>query len=80
MPVLLAALGYINNSETSALAYLLHGRSLGRCDLAALESHIMSVSDEALRSELASVVQRSQGAIEILPVPEERGSHYFIAR
>ncbi|HUJ88910.1 MAG TPA: exodeoxyribonuclease V subunit beta [Syntrophorhabdales bacterium] len=75
-----AAWGYINNSETSALAYLLHGRSLGRCDLAALESHIMSASDEALRSELASVVQRSQGAIEILPVPEESASHYFIAR
>ena len=74
------AWGYINNSETSALAYLLHGGSLGRCDLAALEMQMKSVSDEELTVELASVVRKSQGAIEILPVPEERDSHYFIAQ
>ena len=75
-----AAWGYINNSETSALAYLFHGRALSRCDLAALEAHMRSLSDEALTDELMSLAQRSQGAIELLPVPEERSSYSLLAR
>ncbi len=75
-----AAWGYVNNSETSALAYLLHGAGLGRCDLALLDQHMKSLSDEALNVELASLVRKSEGAIEILPVPEERGSHYFVTQ
>jgi len=75
-----AAWGYINNSETSALAYLLHGASLGRCDFTALDQHMKSLSDEALTSELASLVRKSEGAIEILPVPEVRGAQYAIAQ
>ena len=75
-----AAWGYINNSETSALAYLLHGRTLSRCDLAALEAHMKSLSDDALTDELMSLAERSQGAIELLPVPEERSPYFFPAQ
>jgi exodeoxyribonuclease V beta subunit len=75
-----AAWGYIKNSETSALAYLLHGRTLSRCDLAALETHMKSLSDDALTGELRSLAGRSQGAIELLPVPEQTTPYYFGGR
>jgi exodeoxyribonuclease V beta subunit len=75
-----AAWGSINNAEASALAYLLHGRSLGRCDLPALEAHMKGLSDEAWTDELMSVASRSQRAIELLPVPEERSSHALLVQ
>jgi exodeoxyribonuclease V beta subunit len=75
-----AAWGCINDAEASALAYLLHGGSLGRCDLAALHGRMKSLSDDGLTEELVSLARKSQGAIEILPVPEEEGSHHFIAQ
>jgi exodeoxyribonuclease V beta subunit len=74
------AWGYINESETSALAYLLHGGGLERCDLAALEAHMKKTSDEVLMGELEAIVKKSHGAIEIVAVPEERSLLHYVSQ
>lgn len=68
------AWGCIKDSETSALAYLLHGEASGGCNLSELGNHVKESPDQDLLAEIETIAQGSQGAIEIAPAPEEEVS------
>ena len=69
------AWGRINSSESSALAYLLHGSGLDAGDgvggvAALLRERVKAKSDADVRADLTGLARRSDGAIEVLPLPD----------
>ncbi|OPY64319.1 MAG: RecBCD enzyme subunit RecB [Syntrophorhabdus sp. PtaU1.Bin050] len=72
------AWGYINDSETSALAYLLHAPSgcLGEFSLSALKKQMKGQSDEEMMKDLKVLVERSGGSIGLSVLPEAAGLVY----
>ncbi|OPX93936.1 MAG: RecBCD enzyme subunit RecB [Syntrophorhabdus sp. PtaB.Bin006] len=66
------AWGYINESETSALAYLLHvpSGSLSEFSLSALKKQMKSRDDEEMMKDLEVLVERSGGSIGLSVLPE----------
>ena len=62
-----AAWGFINECETSALAYLFHGREAGYgSDLRGLQADMQGLSDEQMEKDLADLKERAGGAVEVV--------------
>ncbi|NLW35374.1 MAG: exodeoxyribonuclease V subunit beta [Syntrophorhabdus aromaticivorans] len=72
------AWGSINESETSALAYLLHSPSgrWGDFNLSALKNQMKDRRDEEMVKDLEALVERSGGSIELSMLPEAAGLVY----
>ncbi len=72
------AWGRINRTETSALAYLLHGEALepGENPLAALKTIMAAKSDADIRQDLKRLCDQSANSIQLqpLPVPPDKPS------
>jgi exodeoxyribonuclease V beta subunit len=67
------AWGRINKSETSALAYVLHGGSTGMLHgLNELANRVTSLTDEQMKAGLRELSERAGGTIEVLDAPEAR--------
>ena len=69
------AWGRVNQAETSALAYLLHGAGLGADDVggrisARMKARMADLTDADIRADLDRLALRSEGTIEILPLPD----------
>jgi exodeoxyribonuclease V beta subunit len=69
------AWGAINETETSAMAYLLHylSRAQKTLNLPALKDFIKGLNDEQMVEDIASLVDKSGGAIELMPIPAYSG-------
>ncbi len=66
--------GAINEAETSALAWLLHGDGAASGDrIAALRERFRALSDGGLRAALLERGERCDGAIALCDLPEEAG-------
>lgn len=73
------AWGYIKGSETSALAYLLHGpKDIDKeaVSLESLRSRMQKFDDCSMRTDLGSLAERSEGAVRIAPLPGPAGLVY----
>jgi exodeoxyribonuclease V beta subunit len=68
----------INESETSALAYLLHYQSHTQklLNLPTLKDFIKGLNDEQMVNDIARLVDKSEGAIELMTVPARSGLVY----
>ena len=65
--------GGLPRYETSALGYLLHGPPTSGVEVDALAAALKRADDARLRSDLAELVARSDGALEVLDLePRER--------
>ena len=64
--------GRINTAETSALAYLLHQPPIdaGEDVVGRLKSHINKAADADLRADLERLVERSDGSIALMEMPQ----------
>ncbi len=65
------AWGPINESETSALAYLIHYRPKTQkiINLAGLKDFMKGLNDHQMEEDIANLVEKSGGAIELMPIP-----------
>jgi len=65
------AWGPINESETSALAYLIHYRPKTQkiINLAGLQDFMKGLNDHQMEEDIANLVEKSGGAIELMPIP-----------
>jgi exodeoxyribonuclease V beta subunit len=71
-----AAWGFMNECETSALAYLFHGREAGYgSDLRRLQVYMQGLSDAQMEKDLADLRERAGGAVEVIAP-----SHGAVAR
>jgi exodeoxyribonuclease V beta subunit len=72
------AWGAVNETETSALAYLLHHSSQAQKELtlATLKDFMKGLNDEQMVKDIAKLVEKSEGAIELMPVPQHSGRVY----
>ncbi len=72
------ACGSINRSETSAVAYILHPPPITSEDFSVetLKSHINKLTDLEKRTQIEKLINRSDGSIEILPIPEPEENSY----
>ena len=72
------AWGAVNESETSALAYLLHYPSQGQkeLNLATLKDFMKGLNDEQMVKDIARFVDKSESAIELMSVPQHSGHVY----
>jgi exodeoxyribonuclease V beta subunit len=75
--------GRIKTADSSALAYLLHGSSgpeMGQRSedfVGALDKHVRRKSDEDRIEDLNRLAKRSDGTIEVLPLPGHGGCGFF---
>jgi len=72
------AWGAVNETETSALAYLLHHSSQAQKELklAMLKDFMKGLKDEQMVRDIARFVEKSEGAIELMSVPQHSGRVY----
>lgn len=72
------AWGLINESETSALAYLLHYRPRTQkiINLAGLQDFMKGLNDRQMEEDIINLVEKSGGAIELMPIPAPAGLIY----
>lgn len=65
------AWGPINESETSALAYLIHYRPKTQkiINLAGLKDFMKGLNDHQMEEDIANLVEKSGGAIELMSIP-----------
>ena len=65
------AWGRINRTQTSALAYLLHGSALEPAaePIEALQTIMTAKTDADMRKDLTRLSERSQNSIQLLPLP-----------
>jgi exodeoxyribonuclease V beta subunit len=75
------AWGRIAKSETSALAYVLHGGSAGTVrdtinGLGELADRVVALTDEQMEAGLKELAGRAEGAIEVLDTPDGRARPY----
>jgi len=72
------AWGPINESETSALAYLLHykPRNKEKPDLDGLKDFVKGLSDEQMERDISYLVDKSEGAIELSMIRHPSGLIY----
>lgn len=67
--------GWINKAGTSAPAYLLHGEEDGEEEdiVTAAAKNYHGLSGDSVRARMQEIVAASQGAIELLPLPDCEG-------
>lgn len=72
------AWGFMKDSETSALSYLLHYPFYPEktVNLAALKDFIAGLTDDGMVGDLERLVKGSEGAIEVMPLPVYKGLVY----
>ena len=73
------AWGLVNDTETSAPAYLFHGEGVDPDEadlLGPLESRVKGMHDEECEDDLAAMAGRSGGTVHVRPLPEEDGVRF----
>ncbi|HOP85601.1 MAG TPA: exodeoxyribonuclease V subunit beta [Syntrophorhabdaceae bacterium] len=69
--------GRINKADDSGLAYVIYSPSENNKDFFIEGHHGKNLTDEGVKSILNSLVERSFGTIEVIPMPEYDGKMYI---